>query len=107
MLRALAHGVRQGLAPRGVEALRGGGGGPLACDGRRLTGPRSAEWPPRRGEAGTPGSAPTIARTTLVRLPLGVVWSWGGGPGTAREPPPRRPLLRTLPRRALLVADAS
>jgi len=106
VLRALAHGVRQRLGALWVESLRVGGWVPLACDGSRIECPRSAELQQRLGEAGKPGAAPTIYLTTLVLLPLGVVWSWCWGKGTASEHHHLRQLLRTLPRRALLVADA-
>jgi len=106
VLRALARGVRQRLGELWVEALRVGGWVPLACDGTRLECPRAAERQRRLGEAGKPGSAPTVYLTTLVLLPLGVVWSWCWGKGTASEHLHLRQLLRTLPRRALLVADA-
>jgi hypothetical protein len=106
VLRALATGVRQRLGVLWVESLRVGGWLPLACDGSRLECPRSAELQQRLGEAGKPGSAPTIYLTTLVLLPLGVVWSWCWGKGTASEHHHLRQLLRTLPRQALIVADA-
>jgi hypothetical protein len=106
VLRALAQGVRQRLALLWVEPLRVGGWLPLACDGSRLECPRSEELQQRLGEAGKPGSAPTIYLTTLVLLPLAVPWSWCWGKGTASEHHHLRHLLRTLPRRALLVADA-
>lgn len=106
VLRALAHGVRQRLGALWVESLRVGGWVPLACDGSRVECPRSAELQQRLGEAGKPGSAPTLYLTTLVLLPLGVVWSWCWGKGTASEHHHLRQLLRTLPRQALIVADA-
>jgi hypothetical protein len=106
VLRALAQGVRQRLGQLWVESLRVGGWLPLACDGSRLECPRSAQLQQRLGEAGKPGSAPTIYLTTLVLLPLGVVWSWCWGKGTASEHLHLRQLLRTLPRQTLLVADA-
>ncbi len=107
VLRALATGVRAGLGALWIEALRlAGGWVPLACDGSRLECPRSAELQQRLGEAGKPGSAPTIYLTTLVLLPLGLVWSWCWGKGTASEHYHLQQLLRTLPRQALLVADA-
>lgn len=106
VLRALASGVRQRLGQLWVESLRVGGWVPLACDGTRLECPRSQELQQRLGEAGKPGSAPTIYLTTLVLLPLGVVWSWCWGKGTASEHHHLRQLLRTLPTRSLIVADA-
>jgi hypothetical protein len=107
VLRVLAIGVRQGLGQRWLDPLRLPGGWlPLACDGSRLECPRSAELQQRLGEAGKPGSAPSIYLTTLVLLPLGVVWSWTWGKGTASEHYHLRQLLRTLPAQALIVADA-
>ena len=106
VLRALAAGVRQRLGALWVDSLRLGGWVPLACDGSRLECPRTAELQQRLGEAGKPGSAPTIYLTALVLLPLGLVWSWCWGKGTASEHYHLRQLLRTLPRQALLVGDA-
>jgi Transposase DDE domain len=106
VLRALARGVRQRLGCLWVGSLRLGGWVPLACDGSRVECPRSAELQRRLGEAGKPGSAPTIYLTTLVLLPLGVVWSWCWGKGTASEHHHLRQLLRAAPRQALIVADA-
>jgi hypothetical protein len=106
VLRAVARGVRLHLGALWSESLRIGGWLPLACDGSRLECPRSEELQQRLGEAGKPGSAPTIYLTTLVLLPLGVVWSWCWGKGTASEHHHLRQLLRTVPRRTLLVADA-
>jgi hypothetical protein len=106
VLRALAQGVRQRLAVLWVDALRVGGWLPMACDGSRIECPRSEELQQRLGEAGKAGSAPSIYLTPLVLLPLGVVWSWWWGKGTASEHHPLRQLLRTLPKKTLLVADA-
>jgi hypothetical protein len=106
VLRALALGVRQQLGKLFVEALRINGLVPIACDGSRLECPRSEELQQRLGEAGKPGSAPTVYLTALVLLPLGLLWSWRLGKGTASEHEHLRRLLPTLPRRSLIVADA-
>src|SRR5262249_27679907 len=107
-LRALASAVRQQLARRCVAALRigTGGDGPLGCDGSRLECPRAKELQARLGAAGKADSAPTIYVSALVLLPLGLLWSWRLGQGTASEHDHLRCLLRTLPQRALIVADA-
>jgi hypothetical protein len=106
-LRALAAGVRRRLGALWVERLRlAGGWVPLAADGSRLECPRSAPLQQRLGEAGKPGSAPTAYLTALVLLPVGLLWSWRWGKGTASEIDHLRRLLPTLPRRALVVADA-
>ena len=78
----------------------------LACDGSRQECPRSAELEKRLGCCSKSDSAPMLYITSLVLLPAGVLWSWCVGPGTASEHDQLRQLLLTLPRCALLVADA-
>jgi Transposase DDE domain len=78
----------------------------LACDGSRLECPRSAELEKRLGCCSKKDSAPMLQVTALVLLPLGLLWSWCVGPGTASEHEQCRQLLTTLPSPALLVADA-
>jgi hypothetical protein len=108
VLRALAAALRQQLAQRFVDALRIGKGGyvPLGCDGSRLECPRSQQLQARLGEAGKIDSPPMAYVSALVLLPLGLLWSWRLGKGTASEHDHLRSLLRTLPQRALIVADA-
>ncbi len=78
----------------------------LACDGSRLECPRSAELERCLGCCSKPDSAPMLQVTGLVLLPLGVLWAWAVGPGTASEHEQLRQLLGGLPEAALLVADA-
>ncbi len=78
----------------------------LACDGSRLECPRSAALERRLGCCSKPHSAPMLQITTLVLLPVGVLWSWCVGPGTAGEHEQLRQLLSSMPPCALLVADA-
>jgi Transposase DDE domain len=106
VFRALAEGVRQQIALRYAERLRINGWLPLACDGTRLECPRSQQLQERLREAGKASSAPTIYLTTLVLLPLGLLWSWRLGKGTASEHYHLRWLRRTLPPGSLIVADA-
>jgi hypothetical protein len=108
VLRALASALRQQFAQRFVDALRIGKGGyvPLGCDGSRLECPRAEQLQTRLGEAGKAESAPTVYVSALVLLPLGLLWSWRLGKGTASEHNHLRCLLSTLPKRALIVADA-
>jgi hypothetical protein len=106
LLRAVAAGVRRVLP----LALAGGwqveGFVPIGCDGTRLECPRTAELEQRLGQAGKPGSAPTVWLTALVHLRLGVPWAWRWGKGTASERDHLRHLLGVLPTAALVVADA-
>jgi hypothetical protein len=106
VLRALAAGVRQQLARRWLGPLRIGGYVPIACDGSRLECPRTAELEKRLGQAGKNGSAPTLYVSTLVLLPLGLLWSWRLGKGTASEHQHLTHMLPMLPQRSLLVCDA-
>lgn len=78
----------------------------VASDGSRQECPRSAELEKRLGCCSKRRSAPMLYLTSLVLLPAGVLWSWRVGPGTASEHAQLREILPTLPRRALLVADA-
>jgi Transposase DDE domain len=106
VLRAVAAAVRgrllRLLAPRWQVA----GFVPLGCDGTRLECPRAEELERRLGQAGKPGSAPTVWLTALVHLRLGVPWAWRFGKGTASERGHLRQLLGLLPAAALVVADA-
>jgi hypothetical protein len=108
VLRALATALRQQFTQRFVDLLRIGPGGyvPLGCDGSRLECPRAEELQARLGEAGKADSAPTVYVSALELLPLGLLWSWRLGKGTASEHHHLRCLLSTLPQRALIVADA-
>jgi hypothetical protein len=108
VLRVVATCLRQLLAQRWLDRLRFGGGGfiPLGCDGTRLECPRAQQLQQRRGEAGKAESAPTVYLSALVLLPVGLLWSWRWGKGTANEHDHWRCLWPTLPPRALIVADA-
>lgn len=106
VLRALARALREQLGQQFVEGLRLHGWVPMACDGTRLECPRSAELQQRLDLAGKADSAPTVYLTAMVLLPLGLLWSWRWGKGTANEQEHLRRLLPTLPERTLLVADA-
>jgi hypothetical protein len=108
VLRALAAALRQRFAQLWVDALRIGKGGyvPMACDGSRLECPRTHELQTRLGEAGKADSPPMVYLSALVLLPLGLLWSWRLGKGTASEHTHLHALLSTLPKRALIVADA-
>lgn len=106
VLRALAAAVRQAMGRRLLSLLQVGGFVPVGCDGSRLECPRSAELEGRLRETSKKDSAPTLWLTTLVLLPVGLLWAWQVGPGTASEQAHAIHLLRTLPANALFVADA-
>jgi hypothetical protein len=134
VLRAVAHAVRRRIAQVFADRLRVDGFIPLGCDGSRLACPRSpeleqrlgvrkqkqrqkaarsgrqAQEPEQRSRLGpakkNPKDAPQVWVTAVVHLGLGVLWAWRLGKGTASEREPLRQLVATLPRLALLVADA-
>lgn len=106
VLHALFAAIRRQLIGRYERYWSSQGFVVLACDGSRQECPRSAELEKRLDCCSKPDSAPMLYITSLVLLPVGVLWSWCVGPGTASEHDQLRQLLRTLPRRALLVADA-
>jgi Transposase DDE domain len=124
VLRAVATAVRGRLAQVFAQRLWVDGFIPLGCDGSRLACPRSEELERRLGlgqkpkrrrkkkAAPAPGAKPRAAGTpqvwvtAVLHLGLGVPWSWRLGGGGASERAHLRRLLGTLPRGALLVADA-
>lgn len=106
VLQALLAAVRQRLTQLYQRYWSSNGFVVLACDGSRLECPRSAALEKRLGCCSKPDSAPMLYVTALVLLPAGLLWSWCVGPGTASEHEQLRQLLTTLPRCALLVADA-
>jgi uncharacterized protein YjeT (DUF2065 family) len=105
-LRAVAAAVRARLRRVFADRLAVDGFIPLGCDGSRLACPRTAELESRLGGAGREHRAPLLWVTALVHLPLGLPWAWRLGKGTASERGHLLRLLATLPRLALLVADA-
>jgi len=78
----------------------------LGCDGSRLECPRTPELEGRLGQAGKNDSAPTMWLTAVVHLATGVPFAWRFGKGTASERDHLRHLLKTLPKKALVVCDA-
>jgi hypothetical protein len=128
VLRAVATAVRGRLAQVFAARLWVDGFIPLGCDGSGLACPRSEELerrlglgkkPNRRRKKGAPAAAagpggaksraarsPQVWVTAVLHLGLGVLWSWRLGGGGASEREHLRQLVATLPRGALLVADA-
>jgi hypothetical protein len=106
VMRCLAVGIRQRLVASLLESVRVNGFLLFGCDASRLECPRSEELQQRLDQAGKPDSAPTMLLTALVLLPLGLLWSWRLGKGTASEQDHLRRLLPTLPEKSLLVCDA-
>jgi hypothetical protein len=107
VLRTLAAGVRQRILQCLTPWLTVGPWIPFGCDGTRLECPRTHEPEQRLGQAGKPDSAPTVYVSALVHLATGLLWAWQIGKGTASEHYQLGRLLRTLPAKALLVADAA
>jgi len=105
-LAALAAALRPRLLALLDADLVRDGFIPLGCDGSRLECPRNDELLGRMGTAGKAGSAPALWVTAVVHLTTGVPWSWRLGKGNASEREHLRQLLRTLPGRALVIADA-
>jgi hypothetical protein len=105
-LRLVAAAVRCRLAQVFGDRWAVDGFIPLGCDGSRLQCPRSQELERRLPGSSTDDTPPQVWVTALVHLGLGLLWSWRLGKGTAHEREHLRHLTATLPRGALLVADA-
>jgi hypothetical protein len=104
-LRVVAAAVRARLHQVFANRLVVDGFISLGCDGSRLQCPRSRELETRL-EGGQDQRPPQVWVTAVVQLSLGLLWSWRLGKGTASERHHLLHLVATLPRRALLVADA-
>jgi Transposase DDE domain len=105
-LVALAEALRGRLLSLLGDDLLHDGFIPLGCDGSRLECCRNDELLARLGRAGKAGCSPTLWVTAVVHLTTGVPWSWCLGRGNASERDHLQRLLPTLPKRALVVADA-
>jgi hypothetical protein len=79
---------------------------------RKKVAPARPPAPQEQGPAGAAGpktraaGTPQLWVTAVLHLGLGVLWSWRLGTGNANEREHLRRLLNTLPRGALVVADA-
>jgi Transposase DDE domain len=105
-LVALAGALRTRLVSLLGEDLAHGGFIPLGCDGSRLECCRDDELLARLGRAGKADCSPSLWVTAVVHLTTGVPWSWCLGKGNASERDHLRRLLPSLPKNALIVADA-
>lgn len=105
-LAALAAALRGRLVALLGDDLFHDGFIPLGCDGSRLGCCRNDELLARLGRAGRAEGSPSLWVTALVHLTTGVPWSWRLGKANASERGHLRRLLPTLPKRALVVADA-
>jgi Transposase DDE domain len=105
-LLALAGALRGRLISLLGDDLLHAGFIPLGCDGSRLECCRNDELLARLGQAGKAACSPSLWVTALVHLTTGVPWSWRLGKGNASERDHLRQLLPSLPRLALIVADA-
>jgi hypothetical protein len=107
VLRALARGIRGRIEQLLADRWWIGEFIPFGCDGSRLECPRTVELERRLGQGGKQDSAPTVWVTAIVHLLTGVPWTWRFGRGS--KPGERRHLvemLKDLPQKALIVADA-
>lgn len=78
----------------------------LAVDGSRIDCPRTAANERAFGCAGRTKTGPQQMLTTIFHVATGMIWDWRTGPGTQSEREHLRRMLRHLPRRTLLLADA-
>ena len=106
--RQVAAALRQRLAQVFCRRFEVAGFVPLGCDGSRLNCPRTPELEQRllSPKGRKRDYPPAIAVTAFVHLSLGLLWSWRLGGARAGEQRHLIEMLPTLPRKALIVADA-
>ena len=105
-LRQMAAAVRRRLQQVFAGRLAVEGFVPLGCDGTRLNCPRTPQLERRLRAGPKPHDPPTVFVSAVVHLSLGLLWSWRLGGPRASEQGHLARLLPTLPRQALVVADA-
>jgi DDE family transposase len=106
VLRALATAVRTQLLRVLGRWLTTDGFIVLGGDGSRLRCPRTPELESRLGKRSPEDAAPQVWITAVVHVATGLLWSWRIGKGDASERHHLRDLIPTLPKAALIVADA-
>lgn len=104
--RRVAAAVRGRLEQVFARRLVTDGFVPLGCDGTRLNCPRTPELERRLRANPKSQQPPTILVSAFVPLSSGVLWSWRLGGPRASEQGHLARLVGTLPRLALIVADA-
>jgi hypothetical protein len=78
----------------------------FAVDGSRVECPRTQANQAELKCAGRDKTGPQLFLTTLLHMGMGLVWDFRIGPGTDSERRHLEDMLPSLPRRAMLVADA-
>jgi len=106
VLRVLASGVRKQMLRVLGRWLTTDGFIVLGGDGSRLRCPRTPELEGRLGKRSPEDAAPQVWITAVVHVATGLLWSWRIGKGDASERHHLRDLIPTLPKTALIVADA-
>lgn len=106
VLRTLAEAVRRRLLVLFATSFRVSGWAVFGVDGSRLECPRTAELERRLGTASQKSLTPMLWVTAIVHLRSGLLWAWRLGKARASERDHALGLLPTLPKGALLVADA-
>ena len=104
VLRVVAAALRRRLLQ--LLPLRTDGWVVLGVDGSALACPRTAELEQRLDPPRKRYGVPQVWVTALVHVRTGVLWAWRLGKGYNRERSHLQALLPTLPKAALVVADA-
>jgi len=104
VLRVVATGLRRRFQQ--VFDLVSDGWIVLGVDGSALACPRTKELEQRLDPPSKKHGPPQLWVTALVHLRTGLLWAWRLGKGDNRERSHLQALLPTLPKAALVVADA-
>lgn len=103
---ALSQRLRQQLQARAGRRWQREGWCAFAVDGSRVECPRTAANECALKCAGKKKTGPQLFLTTLLHMGTGLPWDFRVGPGTASERRHLEDMLPSLPRQALVVADA-
>lgn len=106
LLAAIVGELRRRMLIIAGPRARCAGWLPLAVDGSRVEGPRTAANEQAFGCAGKQRTAPQLSLTVLYHLTLGLPWDFRTGAGIESERSHLSDMLDGLPADTLLVADA-
>lgn len=104
--RRMRARLRQAVRAAAAERWRLGPWVVMGVDGWRFDAPRTLANEQGLGCGGRSGSGPQVWATTLLHLATGLPWAWRLGSADSSERAHLRQMIRLLPPRTLLVADA-
>ena len=106
LLEVVTGSFREAMASIGLCQRHRGRWLVMGADGTRIAAPRTVANEDIFGTFGKDKALPQLQLTTIFHVDSGLPWAWRSGPGNVAERTHLREMIRELPRRTLLLADA-